>query len=129
MISVCTECCLVGHIYGLFHYLGVLYALRHEFPHRGDFCGSSASSGETGIYMITVSYGGIQNRRGDWALGSKTCYDEATLLKSIEDVSDLPTFAEGMADACLSIPIDDAYHQVTHSSIQSLSYTQFRFSY
>ena len=125
-----TECCLVGDIYGLFDYLGVLHALRHEFPHRCDLCRSIASSGETAIHMITVLFVGIQNKRGDWELGSKSCYDEATLLKNIELVSDLPSFAEGMAASCLSNPIDDEYHQVTHSLFHPamLLHRRFRFS-
>ena len=45
-------------------------------------------------------------------LGSKACYDEATLQKTIEDLKDLPTAAGGMAASCLSTPIDPDYAQV-----------------
>jgi len=50
----------------------------------------------------------LQNRAPDWTLGSKGCYDEATLRHLQQQLAaDLPSIADGNASGCLSLPVPE----------------------
>jgi hypothetical protein len=48
----------------------------------------------------------LQNRSPDWTLGSKGCYNEATLhILQQQLAADLGSIADGNASGCLSLPV------------------------
>ena len=59
---------------------------------------------------VYVDQAPLQNRAPDWNLGSKGCYDVASLTRLQELLKhDFPGFARGNAECCLSNPIDPQY--------------------
>ena len=62
-----------------------------------------SASGVRGV--VLVDQAPLQNRRPNWALGSNGCYDAATYESLAAAVcTDLDTFADGNAEACLVSP-------------------------
>ena len=52
--------------------------------------------------VVLVDQAPLQNRRPDWNLGSKGCFDAASYAKLAEAVrADMDAFADGNAEACL----------------------------
>ena len=52
--------------------------------------------------VVLVEQAPLQNRRPDWNLGSKGCFDAASYAKLAEAVrADMDAFADGNAEACL----------------------------
>lgn len=50
----------------------------------------------------------LQNCAPDWTLGSKGCYDEATLRQLQQQLAaDLASIADGNASGCLSLPVPE----------------------
>lgn len=50
----------------------------------------------------------LQNHAPDWSLGSKGCYDEATLRQLQQQLTaDLTSIADGNSAGCLSLPVAD----------------------
>lgn len=48
----------------------------------------------------------LQNRAADWTLGSKGCYNEATLQQLQQQLAaDITKIADGNAEGCLSLPV------------------------
>lgn len=57
---------------------------------------------------VFVDQAPLQNKTDDWSLGSKGCYDKETLLNLQNELkADLGAFADGMASACLTLPLDN----------------------
>jgi len=62
---------------------------------------------------VYVDQAPLQNRAPDWNLGSKGCYDVASLTRLQELLKhDFPGFAKGNAECCLSNPIDAQYQEL-----------------
>lgn len=59
----------------------------------------------------------LQNRETGWELGSKTCYDSATLEKLGEELKDLGAFAEANVKFCTNKPVDPEYAMVLKSEM------------
>lgn len=58
---------------------------------------------------VFVDQAPLQNRVPGWALGSKGCYDEASLLRLTNTLlTDMAAVADGNAECCLSLPIPPA---------------------
>ena len=65
---------------------------------------------KAGVY---VDQAPLQNRAPDWNLGSKGCYDVASLTRLQELLKyDFMGFAKGNAECCLSNPIDPQYEEL-----------------
>lgn len=55
----------------------------------------------------------LQNRAPDWQLGSKGCYDAATLAGLQKTLAEnLEAVADGNAAGCLSLPLPEATMQL-----------------
>jgi hypothetical protein len=55
----------------------------------------------------------LQNRAPDWQLGSKGCYDAATLAALQKTLADnLEAVADGNAEGCLSLPLPEEVMQL-----------------
>jgi hypothetical protein len=56
--------------------------------------------------LLCNSQAPLQNRAADWTLGSKGCYNEATLQQLQQQLAaDITKIADGNAEGCLSLPV------------------------
>eukprot|EP00210_Caulerpa_lentillifera_P007237 g6924.t1 len=82
------------------------------------YCMLFGTSNLTGA--IFIDQAPLQNKRGDWVLGSKGCYDEKTLRELQDSLKDMESFAPGFVMETLENSIESEYYEKMKHQTASL---------